>query len=79
MLLSAKGLHKVNISLHAFEANELQMPFETYLQQCFAFGQAAQGNVLTVYRLWNSGGAEALNRQILDTMKIFFPEQDPEK
>ena len=74
MLLSAKGLHKVNISLHAFEANDLQIPFETYLQQCFSFGQAAKGKVLTVYRLWNSGGADALNRQILNTMKIFFPE-----
>ena len=43
MLLNSPGLHKVNISLHAFEANDLAVPFEKYLQECFAFGTAAAG------------------------------------
>ena len=73
-LLAAPALHKVNISLHAFEANDLSMPFEDYLKGCFAFGKAAEGKRLVVYRLWNHGGAEARNREILDTMKTFFPE-----
>ena len=30
-LLHAPGLHKVNISLHAFEANDLSVPFDEYL------------------------------------------------
>ena len=33
-LCNAKGLHKVNISLHAFEANDLTMSFEEYLDGC---------------------------------------------
>ena len=32
MLLSAPALHKVNVSLHAFEANDLSMTFEEYLE-----------------------------------------------
>ena len=75
MLLSMPGLHKVNISLHAFEANDLKMPFEAYLSGCFAFGKAAEGKKLISYRLWNSGGQDALNLQILNTMKRYFPDE----
>jgi MoaA/NifB/PqqE/SkfB family radical SAM enzyme len=74
ILLNAPALHKVNISLHAFEANDLAVPFEEYLNDCFAFGKAAEGNKLVVYRLWNNGGADALNQKILDTMRAFFAE-----
>ena len=73
VLLSAPALHKVNISLHAFEANDLAVPFKEYLRGCFAFGKAAEGKCIISYRLWNSGGADALNGQILDTMAQFFP------
>lgn len=73
-LLSAPGLHKVNISLHAFEANDLAMAFEDYLNQCFSFGQAAQGRKLVVYRLWNQGGAEEKNQEILAAMEAAFPK-----
>lgn len=73
VLLSAPGLHKLNISLHAFEANALAVPFSQYLSDCFSFGQAAQGKKLVVYRLWNQGGADAKNAEILHTMKQFFP------
>ena len=61
ILLNAPALHKVNISLHAFEANDLSVPFETYLSRCFSFGQAAERKFLVVYRLWNGGGAEQRN------------------
>lgn len=74
MLLAAPALHKVNISLHAFEANDLAIPFSQYLEECFAFGQAAQGQKLVVYRLWNDGGAQQRNREILDGLKVAFPE-----
>ena len=73
VLLSAPALHKVNISLHAFEANDLAVPFNQYLRGCFAFGKAAEGKCIISYRLWNGGGADALNGQILDTMAEFFP------
>ena len=74
MLLQSPGLHKVNISLHAFEANDLAIPFDAYLSGCFAYGQAAAGKKLTVYRLWNQGGADARNGQILAALERFFPK-----
>ena len=73
ILLNAPALHKVNISLHAFEANDLSVPFETYLFRCFSFGQAAEGKFLVVYRLWNGGGAEQRNPEILSAMERAFP------
>ena len=73
LLLSAQALHKVNISLHAFEANDLSVPFEEYLSDCFRFGQAAEGKKLIVYRLWNQGGAEERNADIVRTLEQFFP------
>lgn len=75
LLLHAPGLHKVNISLHAFEANDLHMPVEDYLAQCFAFGQAAEGKKLVVYRLWNHGGEEEKNTFILQALHAAFPGQ----
>lgn len=72
MFLHAPSLHKVNISLHAFEANDLSMPFSEYLHQCFSFGQASEGKKLVVYRLWNQGGADEKNAEILNTMKTYF-------
>ena len=74
VLLSAPGLHKVNISLHAFEANDLSVPFETYLQSCFAFGKAAEGNKIIVFRLWNNGGADEKNGEILKALEAVFPK-----
>ena len=72
MLLRSPSLHKINISLHAFEANDLAVPFETYLADCFAFGRASGGKKLVVYRLWNQGGENAQNQQILSTMHQYF-------
>lgn len=72
MLLNSAGLYKVNISLHAFEANDLPVPFEQYLDGCFSFGRAAAGKKLVVYRLWNQGGEDARNADILSRMKAHF-------
>ena len=73
LLLTAPALHKVNISLHAFEANDPDVPFEEYLRRCFAFGKAAEGKVLVSYRLWNNGGADARNREIETMLAQYFP------
>ena len=73
MLLRSPALHKVNISLHAFEANDLSVPFAIYLSDCFAFGNASNGKKLVVYRLWNQGGEDKQNRDILETMHQSFP------
>jgi len=74
ILLSSSALHKVNISLHAFEANDLSIPFETYLKQCFAFGKAAEGRKIIIFRLWNQGGADKKNEEILATLESVFPK-----
>ena len=73
MLLRSPALHKINISLHAFEANDLSVPFSQYLNDCFMFGQAAEGKKIVVYRLWNNGGQDEMNAAILDAMKSHFP------
>lgn len=73
ILLASPALHKINVSLHAFEANDLSVPFAEYLSDCFAFGKASAGKKLVVYRLWNNGGENAQNEQILNTMHHYFP------
>ena len=73
-LAEASALHKVNISLHSFEANEAGMPFSKYLEECFAFGKAMEGKKIVVYRLWNHGGADQRNQEILEKMTDYFPK-----
>ena len=73
LLLASPALHKVNISLHAFEANDLAVPFQTYLERCISFGKAAEGNKIVVFRLWNEGGKKELNDQIEQALKNAFP------
>ena len=74
-LISADGLHKINISLHAFEANDVDFSFDDYLRRCFEFGRSAEGKKIVVYRLWNNGGKSELNERILAQMKLFFPNE----
>lgn len=73
-LLAAGALHKVNISLHAFEANDTPMSFGDYLSGCLDFGQAAQGKKVVAYRLWNQGGQDDRNQEILDALRRRFPD-----
>ena len=72
-LLSAPALYKINISLHAFEANDLAVPFSRYLEDCFTFGKRAEGHFVVSYRLWNGGGSDARNGEILRAMESHFP------
>ena len=74
-LLSAPPLHRVNLSLQAWEANNNVPPFEDYVNRCAAFARsaAAQG-ILISMRLWNGGGAERYNSSILDLLHAAFPE-----
>lgn len=74
-LLSSKALYKVSISLHSFEANTIGQDIESYLQDCFVFCKAAsQRGILSVLRLWNQGGEDQMNRQILSKMEEAFPK-----
>lgn len=74
VLLSSPALHKVNISLHAFEANDLSIPFDQYIDECFMFGKAAEGRKLVVYRLWNQGGLDGQNSAIINALSCYFPK-----
>lgn len=73
ILNNAPALHKINISLHAFEANDLAIPFEQYLDGCLDFGNQMGGKAIICYRLWNQGGSDQLNEQILSKMHLAFP------
>lgn len=72
LLLHSPAVHKVNVSLHAFEANDLSIPFSEYLRDCLSFGQTAAGSKIVCYRLWNQG-AETRNNEIIETMHHYFP------
>lgn len=73
ILLNSASLYKVNVSLHAFEANDLAVPFAEYLEDCFSFGKQAEGKVTVSYRLWNHGGSDDRNGEILRMMEEYFP------
>lgn len=74
VLLAAPALHKVNISLQAFEGSGMAMDFDTYLAGCFGFGQAAAGKKIVCYRLWNRGGLDSCNPAILRVLEGHFPK-----
>ena len=77
-LLTAPALHKVNLSLHSFEANRAG-DMEAYVNQCAAFArQAGDRGILVNLRLWNRDSAtrQGLNQQnhrVLDLLERVFP------
>ena len=74
MLLSKNALHKINVSLHAFEANDLKLSFDEYLDTCLSFGKevSKSSDKIVVFRLWNAGGKEELNKNVIATVKSYF-------
>ena len=70
-LLAAKNLHKISVSLHSFEGNGRAISEErTYLEEVWDFAaKASARGVIVALRLWNEGGAEALNGGILDFLR----------
>lgn len=74
ILLSSRALHKVNLSLQSFEANE-QGELHAYLGACTDFAKrAAASGILCEFRLWNQGGLENLNGEILSFLAEAFPQ-----
>ena len=66
-------LHKVQISLHSHEGNGKDAP-EVYMRQVMTFAQkAAQLGVIVVLRLWNQGGYDKGNEQLLDLASEYVP------
>lgn len=73
VLLNAKSLRKVSISLHSYEVNSIGMSLDAYLDMCFEFcKKAAEKKKIAVMRLWNKGGFDRLNSEILQKMHRAF-------
>ena len=76
-LLSSPALHKVSISLHSYEANEICGSLENYLDECFDFcKRASEKGIISVLRLWNIGGLDLLNEEIISKMHSYFDEEE---
>lgn len=71
-LVASAAVHKVNISLQSFEANEIG-GLPCYISSCAAFAKmAAKAGKICVLRLWNSKGMDALNADILSELEKSF-------
>ena len=72
VLLSSRSLHRVNLSLQAWEGNGRAWDAECYVNSCADFAkQAAARGVLVSLRLWN--GAAAGNDTLLAALRSAFP------
>jgi radical SAM protein with 4Fe4S-binding SPASM domain len=74
VLLNSKSHYRTYISLHSFEANDNNISFEKYLNDCFEYAKAAEGKKLVILRLWNNGGKDNLNDEILSKLENYFPK-----
>lgn len=74
ILLNSKSHYKTVISLHSFEANDNKISFENYLDDCFTYARTAENKKIVVLRLWNNGGKDSLNDEILNVLEKYFPK-----
>lgn len=64
-VLTARGVHKVSVSLHSAEGNGMEDMAE-YLTAVWDFSRrASEAGIICALRLWNLGGAEERNGEIL--------------
>lgn len=69
LLRSVPQLHKVSVSLHSFEGNGGVDP-SAYLQSVWeSAATLAEAGVICALRLWNEGGANRRNEEILQFME----------
>lgn len=74
ILLSAPALYKINLSLQSFEANR-GGKLKDYVNRCAAFAaKAGAAGKICELRLWNHGGLESLNGEILSLLALRFPQ-----
>lgn len=65
--------HKIQISLHSQEGNGKEHP-EAYIAQVMTFAKkAASAGIIVVLRLWNQGGYDSENAEILRLMEQHVP------
>ncbi len=76
LLLDSKRLKTLCISLHSFEANRKDGGLDKYLSNCLdAAENLAEKDKFAVLRLWNEGGLDSLNTQILKGIEEKFPKE----
>ncbi len=79
ILLQAQALHKLNISLHSFGANEPTFSLEQYIDACAQTVRlAAQKGIVCNFRLWNLdsqrlSGVRKENDAVLSLLETHFP------
>ena len=72
-LLNCGCLYKLCYSLHAYEANPAKCTLEEYLRPILSLaGKTAGQGVINVFKLWNGGGQNALNGEILQKIEAYF-------
>lgn len=74
ILLHSNSHYKTVISLHSFEANDNKNSFGNYLNKCFSYAKSAENKKIVVLRLWNNGGKDSLNNEILSILENYFPK-----
>ncbi len=74
ILLNSNSHYKTVISLHSFEANDNKISLKNYLNDCFSYAKSAENKKIVVLRLWNNGGKDTLNNDILNVLEKYFPK-----
>lgn len=76
VLLKAKSLRQVNISLHSFEANKVTKELEAYVGEVLSFINEAKSSIICSIRLWNMDnsilnlkGKNTLNDDIIEMLE----------
>lgn len=65
-LLGARNLHKISVSLHSFEGNDGSGSLEDYIRiAAESCARLAEKGVICAFRLWNIGGEQTRNGQIV--------------
>ena len=73
ILRDTRNLHKLSVSLHSFEGNESGGNLENYILQAARCCRVlSQQGVICALRLWNEGGANAKNQEILQILSREF-------
>lgn len=73
MLLSYSP-YKISFSLHSYEANDMPVTVSDYVGNICSFVQKAQKKgVLCSLRLWNGGGKNSRNKEIMEIIREYFP------
>ncbi len=69
LLEGRRALHKVSVSLHSFEGNGGEEGLADYVTGCFdACRILSKSGVICALRLWNEGGENRLNHQVVSLL-----------